>query len=130
MPGVSGGDDLDGGTLPLSLRVDFYTNGVCRLKVDEPPPAVQRWEVRGYLRNYTPKTRLVPVAEYWLEDVFYPPPLRYAFHFPGIIAFDVRPGSSPINIDGVEMMGYLPLAAAWKIFIQYRKLASSLGKPL
>lgn len=41
----------DGGTLPLSLRVSFYSNGVCRLKVDEPPPAAQRWEVGAQFRQ-------------------------------------------------------------------------------
>lgn len=41
----------DGGGSALSLSVRFYANGVCRLKVDEPPPAAQRWEVRGWTRS-------------------------------------------------------------------------------
>lgn len=36
----------DGGTLPLSLSVRFFSNGVCRLKVGE--EAKERWEVRTY----------------------------------------------------------------------------------
>lgn len=39
----------DGGTMPLSLTVRLFSNGVCRLKIDEAPPAKQRWEVRIYL---------------------------------------------------------------------------------
>eukprot|EP00903_Cladosiphon_okamuranus_P006839 g6661.t2 len=37
--------DGGGGSAPLSLRVRFYANGVCRLKVDEQSPGgAQRWE--------------------------------------------------------------------------------------
>ncbi|CAN0198104.1 unnamed protein product, partial [Scytosiphon promiscuus] len=41
LPGQEGG-----GTSPLSLRIRFYANGVCRLKVDERPSpgGARRWE--------------------------------------------------------------------------------------
>lgn len=43
LPGQDGG-----GTSPLSLKIRFYSNGVCRLKVDERPSTggARRWEVR------------------------------------------------------------------------------------
>lgn len=42
LPGDGGGNS----NKPLSLRIRFYANGVCRVKLDEPPPAPRRWEVR------------------------------------------------------------------------------------
>lgn len=44
LPGRDGG-----GTSPLSLRIRFYANGVCRLKVDElpSPEGARRWEVKN-----------------------------------------------------------------------------------
>lgn len=45
----------DGGSAPLSLRVRFYENGVCRLKVDEQSPGgAQRWEVRPIASSVPP----------------------------------------------------------------------------
>ena len=46
LPGDRGGSGGGNSNAPLSLRIRFYSNGVCRVKLDEPPPAPQRWEVR------------------------------------------------------------------------------------
>lgn len=46
LPGDGGGSGGGNCNAPLSLLIRFYANGVCRVKLDEPPPAPRRWEVR------------------------------------------------------------------------------------